>query len=235
MASVTGPSHVSEAVPGTWPASVQRRRSAQPASVRCERAALEPPRPVAVGLARAVHARLAAEPEHVLRRDDRERGAASRSASSISPQCGSRGSRPVASLCACASATRTSRRRVGVVRARVDDLSRAGGCAARAGSPREPPNAHCSTTMPGKPSSSRSAVHGRRDHAEVLGDQRQLAERPLDRVEELGARGRAATCRCAPSCGARGSPSTRRSRGSGRCARRRRARSARRKRSIHQR
>ncbi len=58
---------------------------------------------------------------------------------------------------------------------------------ARAGCARARRNAQRSTTIPGSPSSSRNRVDRRRDVAEILGDQRQVAELALDRAEELGA------------------------------------------------
>ena len=60
----------------------------------------------------------------------------------------------------------------------------------RCGLRRRRRNAHRSTTIPGRPSSSRSAVDRRRDVPEILGDHRQPAELALDRAEELGSRAR---------------------------------------------
>ena len=119
-------------------------------------------------------------------------------ASSIRPQCGSSGSRPGRARAARVRSERTSRPpcRCRACSCTTTWFARwfAGAC----GLPRVPPNAQCSTTMPGRPSSSRSRQTGGRDHAEVLGDQRQVAERALDRAEELGARA------AAPAAVARG-------------------------------
>ena len=84
--------------------------------------------------------------------------------------------------------------RVVVVGAGVDDLvlhvvlRHVLGVRARTG---VKPN--CSTAMPGSPSDSRSRVDRRRDHAEVLGDQRQLAQRRAGGVERRARPGRAST------------------------------------------
>ena len=67
-------------------------------------------------------------------------------------------------------------------------------------------------------------VDGLRDHAEVLGDERQLAELGRRRCRRARARARGASCPRAPSPRRAAPPRTRRSRGSGRCAPRRRAR-----------
>ena len=64
-----------------------------------------------------------------------------------------------------------------------------GGSRAGAGSSAGPWNAQRSTTMPGKPSASRSALDVRRDHAEVLGDHRQRAELGLGGAEDRGSPG----------------------------------------------
>ena len=66
--------------------------------------------------------------------------------------------------------------RVGVVRRACRRPARSRWFSNRCGLACGPPNAQMSTAMPGKPSSSRSRVDGRRDHAEVLGDHRQRAE-----------------------------------------------------------
>ena len=51
--------------------------------------------------------------------------------------------------------------------------------------------------MPGKPSSSRSALDVGRDHAEILGDHRQRAELPLRGAEHRLRRGLASSGPCA--------------------------------------
>ena len=121
---------------------------------------------------------------------------ATRSASSISPQCGSRGSRPVArARAACSdSPPADARCRCRACPCRRPSCSRwfASACGLRA-RPREAQLQH-DHARAGR--ARRAAAYDRRrDHAEVLGDQRQLAELALDRVEELGARARAASAR----------------------------------------
>ena len=106
-------------------------------------------------------------------------------ASSISPQLGSRGSRPVAARCARREAGEPAGSGVGVVRARVGDrvasvvrrVVRVALAAAEGPEENDHPREAELVAQP---------VHRRRDVAEVLGDQRQIAELALDRAEELG-------------------------------------------------
>ena len=126
--------------------------------------------------ARAVHARLAAEAEHVLRRHDRERargerGAARSATSAARPgRARSRGAR------ARRRASPTSR---AACRCRACPCRRRplrGGSRAGAGCAGPPPKPNCSTSMPGQSELVAQALDRRRDHAEILGDQRQRAE-----------------------------------------------------------
>ena len=91
-------------------------------------------------------------------------------------------------------------RRVRVVRRRVDDLRSRGGSRAGAGSA-------AAAEGPEEHDHAREAElvakrgHGGRDHAEVLGDQRQRRRAPRSAAsEELARRGPAASGRCSPSC-----------------------------------
>ena len=156
-----------------------------------------------VGPAGDVHPRLAAEPEQVLRRHDRDvRLRGEREPDQEPARLVARGSRPRRR-----PATRgggcgrrllpPAERGVVVVRARVDDASsrrRAIGlsCQSRSELQSRPSR---------EPELVAEPLDRRRDHAEVLGDQRQRRRaRADDGVEELAAGPAAPACRRAPSC-----------------------------------
>jgi hypothetical protein len=150
-----------------------------------ERASLEPPAPVSFRPAGTVHPRLAAKTEHVLRRDDGERGTGRIGELDQTPVRLARieaGGGPFPR----AQAREPAGGRVCVVRARVRDRVHA---MVRKGvrvapSTAEGPQEH---HHPWKPQLIPQPVDRRSDVAEILGDQREVAELPLDRAEELGA------------------------------------------------
>ena len=188
--------------------------------LRGQLAAAKSPGPVpAIDLAGPVHPRSSPEAEHVLDRQHRERRRV-RTARARTRRQGRAGER--------------RRERVRVVRRRVDDRVLAVVREPVGIRAPEPSNAQSMTTMPGKPSASRSRVDVGRDHAEVLGDHRQLPELQLGGAEDR----RAGTSAQRPSRRASG---VRRDRPVGREApevvdpRHVDERSMRRRRSIHQR
>ena len=110
------------------------------------------------------------------------------SASRISSQLGSSSSIP--SSPRALERARRARRRSSAPTSRARCRCRASRCRRRVArrrrsGPRGPGSRNWSTAIPGSPSSLAQAVDRRRDHAEVLGDQRQLAELARDRVEEV--------------------------------------------------
>ena len=174
-----------------------RRSRASCAQALCDARASSAPgarrhRQLPLGGARAVHARLAPEPEDVLHRDDgtfarRDISEAGSCPSGCrgSPSGPARGTRARAArarLSVCAGcgvplpgSWNQPDGRVVVVRAGVDDgvarvVVRARSRRLRIGAERELQDA-----MPGRPKSSRSALHLGRDGPEVLGDERQRA------------------------------------------------------------
>ena len=152
-----------------------------------------------------------------------ESAARDASASSISDQCGSAGSSPVAARAFGRRASPTSRR---PSRCRACRCRRP---AARRGSPAgadcrgPPPKPNSSTDHARQPEREPQPLDRRRDHAEVLRDQRQRAELALRGVEDRRARPAPPAARRARCARAPAPTSRRRSRGSGRCARGRRA------------
>ena len=137
-------------------------------------------------------------------------------ASWISDQCGSEGSRPVAARASGVERVPPADRRLGVVGAGVDDqlldvvLGPVRIAAAAAEAEEEHRHAGQAELEP-------QPLDGRRDHAEVLGDQLQRTELAARGVEDGCRRAPAASDprgRCALS---RASTSRRRSRESGRC------------------
>ena len=182
-----------------------------------------PPLPVALLGPGQVHPRLVAEPEHVLERRDRERRARAPGDARSATRPGRRVEAVQARSSARAIATSRASCRCRACRCRRPMLLVVLGQVRvrRVAAERELQDEHArEAELVAQP-------HDRLgDHAEVLGDERQRRRaRAVDGVEERRARARAASGRAsAVSVARRAPPSTRRSRGSGRGASGRRAR-----------
>ena len=211
-------------------------RLAQPRRVLArELAALEPPRPVALDLARAGSCapRCRGRARPAPGRSRAPRATASRARSAPSAARPDRGrSRALLLL---RQRREPADRRVGVVRARVDDLVLAVVRAARAGCARavaERPVEHGHARQARARRAARWTAGVITPRSSAITGSSPSARSTARKSSAPGPRRqwpcRAVLCRS-------GTPSTRRSRGSGRCATGRRARSTRRKRSIHQR